>query len=77
MMNDNVIEITDRINNWKLIEEFFDAESNSLKILGNYRKNSHFLKLKITDQFGKQSIITLGLMEIALLQNAIKDYEDR
>jgi len=74
MKTNNVTDITDRIDNWQSIGAFHDADGNIVSVSGNYRKNAHEIDIMTS---GASNHIRLGLMEIAALQKAIKEYEDR
>lgn len=72
-MNDgNVISITGKLDDWRLIKEFYTVE-HLVEVWGNYRKNAH--EIRIVQHNGGD--VTYSLMDIAQLQDAIKEYEER
>lgn len=70
----NVIDITNRFDDWVLLDEWHsDVNDVFVRVLGNYRKNSHEIRIEIPNVHS----FTLGIVDIARLQHAIKKYEER
>lgn len=70
----NVSDITERLDDWRLVLEFYTSSSGDLvKVYGNYRKTAN----QINIDFPGTHSVRFDTTDVAQLQNAIKKYEER
>ena len=69
----NILSITEKLDDWRVVSEFYTFEEGSLVVIwGNYRKNSHEIEISLFNKAVKFNVI-----DMARLQDAIKKYEER